>query len=1062
MAIQLYVSNDLEGLCTQLKSELVARSSGVFLPWTLVTQTEGMNNWLRLQIAGDERTGIAANIQFLRPSDFIHKAYQAVGGTYDEVFHPDNICWLVYSILGESGFTRKFPDIVDYYREDGVTNAIKRLALAEKLADLLDQYQIYRPDFIQDWNKQDLESCGREDWQAYIWIRARQVAGNKLADRTKLGEDLARLLARTENQQQLQQRMPAVHLFGLSILTPYHLNLISQLGEVIDIVCYLQNPAPEQYWLDTVSERQEMLMRLKTKRVPEHLDFGNGLLTSWGKVIKDTFSLFFDHDQFLNQYEAIHVYEPQGHSLLKQVQRDVFENAFERALPTIDNNTLEDGSITITACHTMAREVESLYNYLVHLVDIKKANLSPREIVVMVSDIDAYAPFIKAVFDNAPYKFRYSVADETFAAGDNLITALQSILTIQEEGFTSERVMQLLDSSFIRARFDLSNLALIREAINRSNIRFGIEGEEQNDTRYVSWLNGLNRLVYGLCMSGEDDCEGPDGVLAPVDLAEGSTSLELVRFSHFIMMLIESLRMRQTPRSIPAWTEYLQWVLQNLIYEPEEAGSEEYQEIIRQLERYAMVYELMQESIPYEVFVHHFSGTLRTATKKSFFAHGGVTFCSLIPMRSIPFRVVAVLGLGFSQFPRKDAELSFNLMQQERRRGDRNVKENDKHLFLETILSAKEYLYISYIGQSVKDNTLLPASALVDELIDYLETRTGRDDLRMNWVVRQPLHGFSNQYNGRHPRLYTYLGVTGLSETSHFRDEANLPNPLGGEVTLHGLVRFLKHPIKTYFQQVLSIYYEEESDLLPETEMFALDHLQQWSLKQELIFHRPDNLDALIQRKVRRGELPLKNMAVYGASKIDEEVADVREQWREVVRDLPQLPAHATIEIGGRVLDIQLENRYGSKLVYLCTSKRQTKYQLEAGVQYLAAVAAGLADSLIYLSAADNKTTELSGLSREEALALLADMIVGWDEGLKTITPFHTDFGMDLSQLDQLDESSFVEELDKYINNRKFPCTDPYILRAYAEGLLDDSNAFGAYKSFAEKLVVPVLNLFTA
>src|SRR5690606_1374019 len=123
-------------------------------------------------------------------------------------------------------------------------------------------------------------------------------------------------------------------------------------------------------------------------------------------------------------------------------------------------------------------------------------------------------------------------------------------------------------------------------------------------------------------------------------------------------------------------------------------------------------------------------------SSSSVFISNGITFCSLIPMRSIPFKIIGLLGMNHDNFPRKENRLSFNLITEKHQLGDRNIKDNDKHLFLETILSAKEYLFISYIGKSVANNTTLPASILVEELIDYIQSGVVEENIQAaNYIV---------------------------------------------------------------------------------------------------------------------------------------------------------------------------------------------------------------------------------------------------------------------------------------------------------------------------------------
>ena len=715
MALYLKVSNSLANLATGLSGELKAAPTSVFEPHLVVTQTEGMNNWLKLQIA--DHLGITANVRFLKPNDLIHKLYYLLGGPYTEVLSAQNLNWLLFKLLGERDFNLRFPATASYFSDDGPDKDIKRMALAEKLADLFDQYQIYRPDMIKQWNIAVLSDLDSNDWQQFLWIKARQISENTLPDKTTIGAYILQAIQHPDKQATLATRMPVIHLFGLSITTAYHLQILYGLSSFVDIYFHIVNPAPNTYWFEDRSEKQLALWRKKGSTKFAEGIVGNQLLTSWGKVVQETFGMFFQFEEFLNAYEDVGVVVPPTDNLLHKIQNDIFSAATDDR-NSISGIDITDGSITINSCFTVAREVEVLYNYLVYLVDKKTAKLSPREIVVMVSDIDAYAPYIKAVFKNAPYQFRYTIADESFSEGDNIFQALHSLLLINEENFKAESVMQLLDSSFIRKRFGIKDVTRIRSIVDAANIRFGIEGNKEDETHFVSWRYGISRIMYGICMSGEEEYgEGADSFF-PLDILEGSNAQELIRFAHFIEVLIASIEKRRGDRSLSEWVVYIEQVLRNLVYEQDDDADENYTTLMEQLSDYNVVNQYMNDEIPFDVFSHSFLKTIDSTSRAGLYANGGITFCSLIPMRSIPFKVVALLGLGYDKFPRKEQAASFNLMENKRQRGDRNVKENDKHLFLETILSAQQYLYISYVGRNVKDNTNLPPSAVVDELLD--------------------------------------------------------------------------------------------------------------------------------------------------------------------------------------------------------------------------------------------------------------------------------------------------------------------------------------------------------
>jgi exodeoxyribonuclease V gamma subunit len=1061
MALNLNVSNSLSQLALKLSKDLQQQQGNVFQPQYIVTQTEGMNNWLKLQIA--THNGIAANCVFLTPNDVILRAYFFLGGKHPNMLSPQNLTWLLYRILGEQIFNRRFPAIAAYYNNDGFDRDLKRLALAEKTADLFDQYQIYRPDWIEDWNSSSTEQLSGEKWQEYLWLRSKELLQERLPDKTVVGRYIREALKDEESRKKLQGKIPALNIFGLSITTDFHLGLLFEISNCIDISFHILNPAPPVYWFEDRSEKQLAILMRKGLVDKNENNAGNTLLTSWGRVIQDTFVLLFKNEELLNSFNDVGVVEPETDTLLHKLQNDIFNSAVKQDRNALTLADVKDNSITISSCYTVAREVEVLYNYFVHLVDQKKEALSPRDIVVMVTDIDSYAPYIKAVFKNAPYKFHFTIADESYSNGDTMVAALTAILKMNRQNFKAEEVLQLLDSGFIRKRFSISNLDLVRRVVSAANIRFGMQGNKKDDTVYVSWEYGIKRIMYGICMSGaEEYADNNNDTLFPLDLTEGSESLEVIRFCHFVQVLIDSINERERDRTITEWVDYTERLIRNMVCEPEEEIDEDYIMLQEELKNFNVANDFIDEKIDFNIFTHSLLQSVSGAGRAGSFAGGGITFCSLIPMRSIPFKVVALLGLNFDKFPRKESAASFNLMEKDRRRrGDRNVKENDKHLFLETILSAREYLYLSYIGQSAKDNTPLPPSAMVDELIDYItEGCDEPEKVRPVLVIKHPLHSFSERYNDALPGYYNYLDTKPMLAVKT-SDENKVIEPFGfEEISLEGLISFFKNPFKAYYNKVLDIYYEDEDVLLGDTEVFKLDTLQAWSIKPQLVSMDEDEIEVLKKRLVKTGGLPLKNMATVTVDELEEDISKVRELFKECVGGEMEETVTIELAIDNSLLKGNIRNIYGNKLVFVSYSKNENKYLLEAYIRYLVARAFGLEHEVYFISANKEAIYEGTVISKSQAINRLTDLLQLYKTGHEKIITFYPGFKIKPADVDILEEALLQKLVNDVLHNYQYPCDDQYLINEYRNGYFKSVDLVEQFKENGEKLIKPLAELF--
>lgn len=1070
MAIELKISNSLESLADEW-CRLIRSNRSVFRPVYVVTQTEGMDNWLKEQAAG--KLGIAANIRFLKPNDIIHETYKVLGGRYDKTLSVHDLNWLLFELLAEEDFKKKYPYISSYYDFKGPEAEMKRMALAEKIADLFDQYQIYRYEMIRKWN-QNRDALGPahqfdESWQRELWFKAKEKAGEEFPDKTNIGEYILEALKDPEKVEVLKEKLPVIHFFGLSLITQYHLMIIDALSEHVEVRFLIQNPSPNDYWYDEKSEK--VLDFLKRKEIigPDEVSQANPLLVNWGKTVQDTFKMLFENDKTLNSLTDIGLLEPGKTTLLKRIQQSVYDNEKEDFRFT--DEQLRDGSITVNSCYNPVREVEVLYNYLVGLIDQKKEKLSARDIVVMVSDIDVYASYIRAVFNNAPDKFPYTIADESYQNEDNIFSALIEILMLNNRQFTSEKILSLLDYSSVRKRFGIRDTAFARNLVKAANIRLGIEGDKANESNYVSWKYGLKRIMYGLCMSGEIEFDDGEDEFFPIDTVEGFDMMAAISFVAFSEQVINHMQKRKGKKTVAEWVSFVWDVVDNFIGVREESDDDDFLRLTRQLKKYNVSEKTAEEKVSYEVFVHNFLPILSDAKRSAAFAGKGITFCSLIPMRSIPFKVVALLGIDNDKFPRIDKRVSFDLTKKNPNRGDRNLKENDKHLFLENLLSAKDYFYISYIGQSTKDNTKLPASILTDELVEFIASHSDRpDEVRADFINVHPLHGFSRKYNSGDEALFSYLIENKTPDLNLFKADASSGQELDySNIGIADLIRFFRNPIEYYYNKVLKITYRDEDLSLPETEVFELDHLQQWNFKNDLLHIPEEEVMDRIDPGKKKGELPLKNMGSVALERIIEDLAPVKEQFELLTESGEEEYEDIELIVDDSKITGRIGQIYGDVLVTYSVSSSNIKYRFTAYLKYLLLSASDRKVSVAFI----NKKGEVSMISlpmnKETAEQKLTELVKLYKKGTEEILPYTMDLMHSLTYKSSPKDLEGVLKIgEKYmakvkdaIDDYKYPFDDAYFLKEFENGAFDDSELTAEkFYETAEIVLRPLLTLF--
>ena len=762
--LRIFTGNRLEILADRL-AEVVSRPLATALePETVIVQSRGMERWVSMALA--RRNGICANMAFPFPNAFLDDLFRRILPDLPDPspFDPEILTFRIMKRLPAFLERPAFADLKRYLVDD--TKGVKLYQLAVRVADLFDQYLVFRPEMIFQWEAGQGDDGPDNLWQAELW---RDLShGKEKVHRARLHRNL---LLRLDTLPVAAVGLPSrISVFGISYLPPFHLQALAGLARISPVYLFLLNPCRE-YWADILSRRAMHRLTRKIARGTVdadalHMEQGHPLLASLGGLGKE----------FLVSISATEAHiedcfvPVDEHSLLSSLQADIFylrdhsdSRPADRVAIGDAGPTAADASIQIHACHGPLREIEVLHDRLLALFE-EHPDLRPRDVIVMAPDIVAYTPYIRAVFDtqtDAGQTIPYSIADQGAGSNKGVLRSFLSLLDLKGSRFEATRVLGLLELPGIKERFDLTaaDLTTIARWVRDVNIRWGrdaagrmrigLPGLAEN-----TWQAGIDRLLLGYAMPGSDR-RMFDGIL-PYDHIEGSEALVLGRFIAFLQHLFEwSERLEQ---SMPPadWRDVFIELLERFIAVDEDA-EQEVQQLRRSLENFGCLEERAGFAVPLELEVvrTHLENTLERTHAGGGFISGGVTFCAMLPMRSIPFEVVCLIGMNTAAFPRESTPLGFDLMARFPRPGDRSRRRDDKYLFLEALVSAARVFYISYVGQSVQDNSDIPPSVIVSELIDTIEGSYGIPAVDL--VVRHPLQAYSPRYfDDSDPALFSY------------------------------------------------------------------------------------------------------------------------------------------------------------------------------------------------------------------------------------------------------------------------------------------------------------------
>ena len=856
--LRLHTSNRLETLARRLAEALQKPLRSALQPEVVVVQSQGMARWLKLELAG--RHGICANCSFPFPKVFCAQALGANAASPGAELALDRevMFWEMLRLLPELLPQPEFSPLKSYLADPA--DVRKRFQLSSQIANLFDQYLVFRPDLILAWDQGELSAADLKDshhelWQAALWRRLHQE---------KPGQHLAALLKEFSEHFARPDSRPLevperISIFGISALPPSYLQVLCALGARIDVHLFLLQPSKE-YWGQIANAREsERLLKAAGKGDAAaselHLEAGNHLLASMGHLGRDFLNLVleagdWDEDQAFS--------EPPETDLLQHIQADLFHlrDRGREDCPRLPIGRT-DASLRVHSCHSPLREVEVLYD---HLLDwfARDPQLAPRDVLVMTPEIEVYAPFIQAVFDSpeeASKRIPFSVADRGICSASQVIDAFLNLLSLPATRLEATSVLRILETGAVRARFGLaeSDLDIIRVWVRRTNIRWGQDAKQRESLGLPglaenTWQQGMERLFAGYAMAGRG--ERMFQAVLPYDDVEGGSAEVLGHFAEYLKRLFDVAAKLRERRTIGEWEEILLGALEAFFQPPESQVPETLliRSTLRELANKAAEAGCV-EPVDLAVILESLNQLLAEDRFGSGFITGGVTFCALKPMRSIPFKVICLMGMNDGAFPRTDRHLSFDLMAQKPRLGDRSLRADDRYLFLETLLSARERLHISYVGQSIRDNSEAPPSVLVSELLDYVAQAyelPGQDIVKDHVLVRHRLQAFSPAYfTAQDGRLFSYsaencrashCGQAARTLPASFLDvPLSEPQAEWRTVDAGALAEFFCNPARWLVTRRLGLRFEEQDEALAEVEPFAVAPLDGYAIRQDLV-----------------------------------------------------------------------------------------------------------------------------------------------------------------------------------------------------------------------------------
>ncbi|MDX1569817.1 MAG: exodeoxyribonuclease V subunit gamma [Xanthomonadales bacterium] len=852
--LALFHSNDLEALVDALLNRLAPLAeAGPLRPVDVVVSHPGLGRWLSLYIA--ERRGIAANLNFEMPAQFVWRWARTnlPDLPAGNPFEPDALLWHVFELLGEPSCP---PELATYL--EGDTASIRRYQLAQRTAEVFARYALQRADWLLAWRSDrqpsELREARDEPWQRQLYSQLEQRMGQ---------EGVTGPAATLEALVGWQRRLADGHaarlpdqalLFGVSYLPPLFLDFFAALGRRGRLDLFLLNPTRE-YWERGVSERTRLRRELRDLRAGREADqhelfeVDHPLLAALGRHGAAFLQRLLD----LNLPDALTEHEEPAYPL---GTGDTHLGRLQASLRDLDPALVcgpesPDGSIQVHSCHSALREVQVLYDRLLVMLD-EDPSLKPRDVVVLAPDIQRYAPYIRAVFRSGGAagelpSLPYNLSDRRPLDVHPLVAAFSRLLSLPADEFEVDEVMALAEVPAVARRMGLEphDLSNLRRWLVQSGVRWGLDSDHRrgrggSGEPYNSWQRGLDRMLVGFAV--DSDVLIADEVL-PLASVEGQTAEAAGCLAWLVRELARLREAMLRGLTVDRWVRLLtRGILEGLLAvdpgDPDERlAMQHVLDAIDGFRRHAA--GTSTKTLPWTVVREHLDRLLSNVPGRQAFLAGGVTFANMVPMRSIPARVVCILGMDDAAFPRRTPPAQFDLTRRSPRLGDRSQEEEDRYLFLECLLSARDVFYLSYVGQSENDGEAREPSPLIKELRSCC--RASRVP-----VTQHPMQPFGRgAFDPDSPQTQSpqsrWMPAARVGDAGDRRSEWFQPpdwQPKAVEVASiepAELLRFFRNPARYYLEERLGLYLRDTGLELDSEDPVDPDGLALYDLRRRLM-----------------------------------------------------------------------------------------------------------------------------------------------------------------------------------------------------------------------------------
>lgn len=829
----------------------------------ILVQNNYISQWIQLEITN--KLGISANINFLFPHNFIWKIFFQIYNKkhIKNPFSGSLIKWKLMDILISLKDKKEFTFINEYLNND--FNKEKCFYFASMVVNLYKCYLVFRPELLIDWlyNKNYKNIKKSQYWQILLWkelINENSEISKSLIFYLNIYKKIIK--KKNKNNNFFSKLPKRIFIFGIFDLPPMFLQILYILSSYIDIYYLFNNPC-KYFWGNFLNNNlSHHLLKhnnynfYKTTRLfffynKKNKNINNLLLNFLGKQIENNLYLL---SQFKNIIEIEVFIKPTSNCLLNLLQKDILLLTNSSLINKKYCLNIKDNSFSINICNDEYHEIEILHDNLLSMIK-EDSTLNLNDIIVIISDINRYLPSIKAIFGdyNKKYYLPYTIYNRNIYYFNDIISTVINLIKLPHIKFTVDEIISFLEIPSLGLRFFIyeKELNLLRKCIINNGIYWGLDYDTYykfmlSDIDFCNWQHGLNNILMKYILIDDNN---DDDHISYIESDEFINNL-VSNLMNFFIKLRYWRDWLSKPRYLNSWKMTINNIINNFF-------------VINDKEK--NIFNLLNNEwikiIKYGLQIKYNKLILITLIKKEFFKKikkikkhkkysiNNIVFCDFLDLNPIPFRIVCLIGMNTKDESIDLFNQNYNLMINKPRFGDPNKNNKDKYLFLNSLLSAQQKIYISYINESINNNIVYYPSVLIKNLIDYI--------LNNFIIINNKINFFSdkkNVYNflcKKHNKIQNFLDkfyfkkyyfISNNILINNFNKNEKidsfvkkLPKINYKKIFFKDLLNFYKHPVKFWFQKRLGIYFKDNINTSINDELFIINNLKNYQISKKLL-----------------------------------------------------------------------------------------------------------------------------------------------------------------------------------------------------------------------------------